>query len=183
MLHRLAIAEDCDRAGGTHAGIQRDERRPAEEYDEEQDRDHQPGADFRARVSGFAVHWLQCDDFAHAAFSAAFGSSQAGDDLGRRTDHLRTALFEHQQPVGRCEHSAAVRDDDDRRSARPRLGDRPQQRLLAVLVEEGVGFVEHEQARVAIQRPSQRHALRLAGRQPRAHQAERRVIALAAAGG
>src|SRR5437868_3411939 len=73
VLHRLPITEDRDGAGGAHASIERHESRPAEEYDKEQKRDHETRADFGARVSGFAVHRLQCDDFAHAAFSAALG--------------------------------------------------------------------------------------------------------------
>src|SRR5207249_8649999 len=60
-------------AAGSRPGIERNERRPAHEDDEEQEGDHGAGADLRARVARFAVHWGKSDGFAHAAFSAALG--------------------------------------------------------------------------------------------------------------
>ncbi len=52
------------------------------------------------------------------------------------------------------------------------------ERGFAGLVEESVGLVEHQQPRLPVKRAGQRHPLRLACGEARAHQPERRVITL-----
>ena len=62
-----------------------------------------------------------------------------------------------------------MRNDDDRRTATAGLGDRFDQRSLAVLVKECVRLVQQDEARLTEQGASERHALRLARGQARAH--------------
>ena len=57
-------------------------------------------------------------------------------------------------------------------------GDRLGQRVFALGVEVGVGLVEHDQERIAVERPGERHALALAGRQRRAALADLGLVAV-----
>jgi len=61
------------------------------------------------------------------------------------------------------EHAAAMSDNDDRSAARSGLLRRGDQGGFARLVHEGVGFVEEENARIAVKRPSEGNALCLPG--------------------
>ena len=69
-------------------------------------------------------------------------------------------------------------DDDHRSAALQAMADGAVERRLAFGIEVGIGLVEHEQHRIAKERARQREALALAGRQPRAGFAERRVVAV-----
>jgi hypothetical protein len=58
-----------------------------------------------------------------------------------------------------------MRDHDDDGAARAQAENGAGQRFVAFGVEIGIGFVEHDQERIAIKRARQRDALRLAGGQ------------------
>ena len=60
-----------------------------------------------------------------------------------------------------------------------RCAHRTRQRFVALAVEIGIRLVQHDQERVAVERPRQRHALRLAGRERSALLADLGVIPLA----
>ena len=58
-----------------------------------------------------------------------------------------------------------------------RTGNRCDQRRFAVLIEKGIGLVENNQSRFAIECPCKGNPLRLAGRQAKSHQAKLGIIA------
>ena len=104
------------------------------------------------------------------------------EHLVLRPERLHAAVLHHQQhdrpprsPIGRCATTTTMPP----RSRTPQ--DRAGQRLVALGVEIGVGLVEHDQERIAIERARQRDALRLPGRQRGALLADLGVVALAAA--
>ncbi len=79
-----------------------------------------------------------------------------GDDL---------AIREHHDLVDQFEHVVAVGHDDQRRTALLESGDRVGQRQVALGVEVGIRFIEHDQFRLIVQGAGQTDALTLAGRQ------------------
>ena len=105
------------------------------------------------------------------------GRQNLSQRLVARAVGLLRAVGEPQHLVARRQRRRPVRDHDDDRA--PRLGalDRGQQRGLAVLVEIGVGFVEHQQERIAVERARQRDALALAAGQRRPAFADPGVVA------
>ena len=56
-----------------------------------------------------------------------------------------------------------MRDDDNDRAARLELAQRILQGGFALAVEIGVGLVEHDQERIAVERARERDALALSG--------------------
>ena len=81
-----------------------------------------------------------------------------------RPERLHAAVLEHQQLIDRLDPDRPVRDHDHDGAALARRANRPRQRLVALGIEIGIRLVEHDQERIAIERPRQRHALRLTGR-------------------
>ena len=71
-----------------------------------------------------------------------------------------------------------MRHHHDNALARPHADNGARERLVAFGVEIGVGLVEHDQERVAVERARERNALRLAGGQRRTLFADRRSVAL-----
>ncbi len=73
------------------------------------------------------------------------------------------AVVKYQQLVTDRQHCRAVGDQDNNGPARLGVPDRLEQGCFPVAVEIGVRLVEHDQKRIAVQCPSQRHPLALAG--------------------
>ena len=68
VLHRLTIAGNGNDPGGVHARIERNERCPAEEENEESARNGSAGSKLTGRIAGFAVDRRRKSyDFVHAA--------------------------------------------------------------------------------------------------------------------
>ena len=94
------------------------------------------------------------------------------------SERLHAPLGHHHQLVDAGERAGAMRDDDDDAAARAHAHNGLRQRLIAVGVEIGVGLVEHDQERIAVERAGQRDALPLSGRERRAAFADLRVVAV-----
>jgi len=79
---------------------------------------------------------------------------------------LLLATFAHDEDIVDAGDGArTVGDDDDDSPACPHPEDGTGQRFIALRVEVGIGFVEHDQEGIPIKRARQRDALRLAGGQ------------------
>ena len=107
-----------------------------------------------------------------ACFCIVFITSPAGPNCCTRPASSTRILSTWAMSDGRCVTTIEVTP------SRAQAAQRLRQRDLARAVEVGVRLVEHHQARVAVQRARQRHALALARRQARAVLADRRVVAL-----
>ena len=110
----------------------------------------------------------------------------AGDALQHLAEHgflrperLHAAVLQDQYLIDRRDPDRPVRDHDHDGAALARAAHRAGQRLVAFAVEIGVRLVEHDQERIAVKRPRQRHALRLPGRQRRALLADLGIVAFA----
>ena len=86
-------------------------------------------------------------------------------DLVARSDGLDAALFHDGDLVDLAERGRAVGDDDDDAAALPHREDGLVQGLVAGAVEAGIGLVEHDQERVAVEGAGKRDALALAARE------------------
>ncbi|MCY1434219.1 hypothetical protein D9M71_502750 [compost metagenome] len=95
-----------------------------------------------------------------------------------RAKGLHLTVLQHQQLVYRRQQAGFVGDQDQRALLRLDLFDRLQQGALAEVIEVGVGFIEHDQRRQAVQGPGQADALALATGEPRPAFAELGVIAV-----
>ena len=89
-------------------------------------------------------------------------------DLVAGTEGVLRAVAQHQHLVANRQHCGAMRDQDDDGAARLGVTNRPEQRRFPLAVEIGVRLIEHDQKRIAVQCPRQRHPLALPGRQNRA---------------
>ena len=96
-----------------------------------------------------------------------------------RPERLHAAVLQHQHLIDRLDPDRPVRHHDHDGAALARAAHRAGQRLVALAVEIGVRLVEHDQEGIAVERPRQRHALRLPGRKRGALLADLGVVALA----
>ena len=96
-----------------------------------------------------------------------------------RSERLHAAVFQHQELIDRLDADRPMRHHHHDGATFTRRANRTRQRLVALGVEVGIRLVEHDQERIAVQRPRQRDPLRLAGRQRRALLADLGVVALA----
>ena len=101
-----------------------------------------------------------------------------GQHLGRCAEALHGSLAQHQEFVRGFEQAGAMGDDDARGSLFLERAERRMQGLLALGVEIGIGFVQHDEARVAIQGTRQRDPLPLPGREQGARVADGCVVAV-----
>ena len=99
-------------------------------------------------------------------------------DLVARSDGLDAALFHDGDLVDLAERGRAVGDDDDDAAALPHREDGLVQGLVAGAVEAGIGLVEHDQERVAVEGAGERDALALAAREGGAAFADAGVVAV-----
>ena len=60
------------------------------------------------------------------------------------------AVAQYQQLVADRQHGGSMRDHDDNRSARLGITNRLEQRGFPIAVKIGVGFIEHDQKRLAV---------------------------------
>ena len=102
------------------------------------------------------------------------------EDFLFRPELLLAALGHDQNVVDAGDGARPMRDHHDDAAARAHAEDGAGQRLVAFRVEVGIGLVEHDQERIAIERARQRDALRLAGRQRAAMVADLGLVAVAA---
>ena len=96
-----------------------------------------------------------------------------------RAEGLHAAVLQDQKLIDRLDPDRPVRNHHHDGAAFARGAHRPRQRLIALGIEIGVRLVEHDQERIAVERPRQRHALRLAGRKRGALLADLGVVAVA----
>src|SRR3954452_20954144 len=116
-------------------------------------------------------------------FSSSRLGSGIGNDLDRRrrrdalqylaehgflgSEGLHAAVLQHQQLIDRLDADRPVRHHDHDGAALAGAAHRAGQRFVALGIEVGVRLIEHDQERIAVQRPRQRHALRLSCRKRR----------------
>src|SRR5439155_16478026 len=74
-------------------------------------------------------------------------------------------LAQHDHRVGGGRGAQAVGDDDNGLAARAQLDEDPAQQLLALWIERGRRFVEDENLRIAVQRPSDGETLAFTSRE------------------
>ena len=175
MLDFLDVGIDHDRARrDQRAGYLR-RRCPAAETAGENEDDGKPDDQMQPDRRLRAFRCLVVHDFATPASETILIGEGGADPLQHLSQNrflgaegLHAAVLENQQLIDRLDGDRPMRDHDRRcrRARAPR--ERPGQRLVALGIEIGIRLVEHDQERIAVQRPGQCHALRLAGRKRRA---------------
>ena len=90
---------------------------------------------------------------------------------------LCPALMHDHEQESSCHGAGPMGHNDDDAAARPHAHDGAAERLVALRVEIRVRLIEHDQERIAIERPRQRNALGLTGRKRAAAFADLGLIA------
>jgi len=87
------------------------------------------------------------------------------ENLVLRTERLYCAAAHDEDLVEAGKRRRAMCDDDGNAAARPHGLDSARQCRVALRIKVGVGFIEHNKERIAVERAGERDTLALASRQ------------------
>src|SRR5437762_10944840 len=90
------------------------------------------------------------------------GWGGSGKQLALAAEGLLGTVLHHEYPVDCVKRAETMRGNDDDSAAGSYPQQRLRQRLFAFRIQIGVGFIEHDQERIAIQSAGKRDALPLA---------------------
>ena len=185
VLHLLDVGVDDDRSRCDHRAGQLGGRGPAADPDGQQQGDDDAAQEVPANGEAFVasdvlfhrLHPLVCGTTLSGAGGCGSRAGRLGQDLVLRPEGLLRSSHHCQHVVHSRQRAWSMRDDDHDPAARANAENGLGERLLAFGIEIGIGLVEHDQERLAVESARERNSLLLSSGQRRPALAELGLVA------